>query len=115
MKLFKKGQGLSLNVIIVAAIALILLVLLVLIFTGRINIFKSGIEKAGATELATLKISYGDCHPSSSKESAFRTGITNAKTSTAKDKEIGILKSEISSCKAYSTKSACEGAGCGWK
>ena len=35
----KKAQGISLNVIIIAAIGLVVLVLLVAIFTGRINIF----------------------------------------------------------------------------
>jgi hypothetical protein len=41
----KKGQELSINVIITAVIALIVLVLLVAIFTGRINIFQEGIEE----------------------------------------------------------------------
>ena len=40
----KKGQGLSLNMIIVAAIALIVLVIIVMIFTGRIGIFRQGVE-----------------------------------------------------------------------
>jgi hypothetical protein len=41
---FKKGQGISLNVIIIAAIALIVLVVLVMIFTGRMNIFGRSLE-----------------------------------------------------------------------
>ena len=39
MELKKKSQGISLNVIIIAAIALIVLVILILIFTGRIGLF----------------------------------------------------------------------------
>ena len=39
----KKGQGLSLNMVIVAAIALIVLVIIVAIFTGRISIFGKGV------------------------------------------------------------------------
>ena len=35
----KRGQGLSLNTIIIAAIALIVLVVLVMIFTGRMSVF----------------------------------------------------------------------------
>jgi len=35
----KKAQGLSLNVIIIAALALLVLVILALIFTGRIGTF----------------------------------------------------------------------------
>ncbi len=42
----KKGQGLSLNVIIVAAIALIVLIVLWAIFTGRMGTTVGGIEKA---------------------------------------------------------------------
>ncbi len=45
MKLLKKrAQGISLNVIIVAAIALIVLVVLVAIFTGRMGVFGKGIS-----------------------------------------------------------------------
>ena len=44
--MFKKAQGISLNVIIVAAIGLVVLVLLVAIFTGRINIFGKGVSEA---------------------------------------------------------------------
>ena len=46
MRFPKKGQGISLNVIIIAAIALIVLVVLVMIFTGRMNIFGTGIKSA---------------------------------------------------------------------
>lgn len=41
----KKGQGLSINAIIVAVIALVVLVVLVAIFTGRIGVFSSGVTK----------------------------------------------------------------------
>jgi len=41
----KRGQGLSLNVIIISAIALIVLVVLVMIFTGRMGVFTGGINK----------------------------------------------------------------------
>lgn len=36
----RKGQSMSINVIIVAALALLVLVLLALIFTGKITLFK---------------------------------------------------------------------------
>ena len=41
----KKAQGISMNVIVIAAIALLVLVVLVLIFTGRIGTFSEGIKK----------------------------------------------------------------------
>ncbi len=40
----KKGQGISINTVIIAAIALAVLVVLFLIFTGRLNIFNKGLE-----------------------------------------------------------------------
>jgi len=42
----KKAQGLSVNVIIIAAIALIVLVVLVAIFTGRLGLFSKGLGEA---------------------------------------------------------------------
>lgn len=42
-----KAQGLSINVIIIAAIALIVLVVLVAIFAGRIGLFGEGVAKIG--------------------------------------------------------------------
>ena len=41
----KKGQGLSINAIIVAAIALIVLVVLVAVFTGRFGGFISEVDR----------------------------------------------------------------------
>ncbi len=41
----KKGQGLSLNTIIIAAIVLIVLVVLWAIFTGRMGVFTKGIQE----------------------------------------------------------------------
>lgn len=46
-----KAQGLSLNVIIVAALGLIVLVLLIVIFSGKMGDFSSGTESA--TSIAT--------------------------------------------------------------
>ncbi len=40
----KKGQGLSVNTIIIAIIALIVLVVLIAVFTGRLGIFTSGTD-----------------------------------------------------------------------
>ena len=40
----KKGQGLSMNTIIIAAIVIIVLIVLILIFTGRIQIFSETVN-----------------------------------------------------------------------
>jgi uncharacterized membrane protein YqiK len=111
----KKGQGLSLTTIIIAAIALIVLVVLVMIFTGRIGIFKTGVEEAGEAELIKLRISYGDCHPSTGAEATFSTSIGQAATEEDKEVARSVLKGEIDRCKALIDKDSCEGAGCSWK
>jgi len=43
--IMKKGQGLSLNTIIIAAIVLIVLVVLWAIFTGRMGTFATGVKE----------------------------------------------------------------------
>jgi len=44
MKMNKRAQGLSLNMVIVAAIALIILVIIVAIFTGNLGRFGVGVS-----------------------------------------------------------------------
>jgi len=41
----KKGQGISITVIIIAAIALVVLVVLIVMFVGRIGIFGERVER----------------------------------------------------------------------
>ncbi len=53
----KKAQGLSLNVIIIAAIALIVLVLLIVIFSGKIGQFRTGVSTCSGH----CERSVGDC------------------------------------------------------
>lgn len=40
-----KSQGISMNVIIIAAIALVVLIVLIAIFTGRFGLFSKGLEE----------------------------------------------------------------------
>jgi len=51
----KKAQGISINVIIIAAVALIVLIVLVAIFTGRLGVFSSGVascaDKGGSCQM----------------------------------------------------------------
>ena len=47
----KKGQGLPLNVIIIAAIVLIVLVVLWAIFTGRMGVFTKGLKTTTEEQL----------------------------------------------------------------
>jgi len=111
----KKGQTMSINVIIVAALALIVLVVLVVIFTGRTGSFVSGVEKSGDAQLVELKIGYGQCRPTASAEANFQTGYNSATSTEAKESIVANFKDEISRCKSNSVdKSNCESAGCKW-
>lgn len=111
----KKGQSMSINVIIVAALALIVLVVLVVIFTGRSSSFVSGVEKSGDAQSVELKVSYGQCHPTASAEAMFQTGYGAATSTEAKENTVANFKDEISRCKSNSVdKSNCESAGCKW-
>ncbi|MFH1063799.1 MAG: hypothetical protein V1729_01825 [Candidatus Woesearchaeota archaeon] len=58
----KKAQGMSMNVIIIAAIALLVLVILVVIFIGRMNTTTQGIDKCKGSctdEMNDCKETYG--------------------------------------------------------
>ena len=114
MVLNRKGQGLSLTTIIVAALALIVLVVLVMVFTGRIGSFEKGLSKEGKAELIKMKITYGDCHPSATAEVTFDNEFTQATSEEAKELAKAKYKDDIGSCKGYSDKGVCESAGCKW-
>ncbi len=109
----KKGQGISINVIIVAVIALVVLVVLVAIFTGRIAIFQRGVGDVNE-RLTSLKVQYGDCHPTLTQEIAFKAEFAKADSTAARQAVEDTLMAEINRCKFSSDKSGCEAAGCKW-
>ena len=49
-KVYKKSQGMPVNVIIIAVLALIVLIVLTVIFTGRVKIFSSTLESCSAKQ-----------------------------------------------------------------
>lgn len=61
---FKRGQGLSMNVIIIAAIALLVLVILAVIFIGRMGTTAKNIDKCQGQCI----VSTGDSPDSDCKE-----------------------------------------------
>ena len=121
-KLSRKGQGLSLNVIIVAAIALIVLVVLIMVFTGRIAIFENQVGGEARSELRAMEVFYGDCHPGSLAETNFMVAYTPASDSDdtleaaqnkaqAKDD----FSRLISECKSHTDKDSCQDSDCQWR
>ncbi|MBT4935371.1 hypothetical protein HOL21_04410 [Candidatus Woesearchaeota archaeon] len=109
----KKGQGLSLNVIIVAAIALIVLVVLVVIFTAKSADFERGVSKEGQTEIAKIRISYGDCQPTGLSEQNFLRAYGSAETPEEQQEAITDLETRVADCKA-NDQTSCLIAGCKW-
>jgi hypothetical protein len=118
MILDKKGQGLSLNVIIIAAIALIVLVVLVVIFTGRTADTDQKIEDvAGETklQLTAMKIKYGKCQPGVTAEDTFIASFNLAESNEDEALAKSNLQNEITRCKSLSSaKDSCESGGCVW-
>lgn len=56
----KRGQGLSINVIIIAVVALIVLVVLIAIFTGKLGGFSTGLKEVDDVnkDCADIKAGY---------------------------------------------------------
>jgi len=114
----KKGQGISINVIIVAVIALVVLVVLLAIFMGKITIFDIGVSKAASTLLATKQITYGiGCGPAKSEETAFTKAWDAAnKEDNEEAKAFAEVSFEekIDQCTAVDSKETCTGT-CQWR
>lgn len=118
----KKGQGLSLTVIIVAVLAIIVLVILTVVFVGRMAVFGEDVSSEGSGDLAKLKIFYGNCHPSISSETAFLNSYETASAmgdptarQAAEDVAYETLDDEISRCKSIGVdETNCESTGCNW-
>lgn len=116
MKIFKRGQGLPVNVIIVAALALIVLVVLVVIFVEQSGKFKEGVSKETQTELFKMRIFYGKCRPGTSFEDTFMSEYDGAASQEEKDAARSDFRDEIDRCKEFSdSKDSCESeSGCVW-
>ncbi len=112
----KKGQGLPINVIIVAALALIVLVVLVVIFTQQTGQFGKKVGEETKTELFKMRIFYGQCRPGESFENRFMSEFDAAASDEAKDTSRSSFRDEIDRCKEFSdSKESCEsGSGCVW-
>jgi hypothetical protein len=113
----KKGQGLSLNVIIVAALALIVLVVLAAIFVGRIGMFDRGISEEGQSDLLKARVGYGTCHPSDGVENTFLSTMETAvNDQAAQSAAYDNLIQKVRECKAEGAdQTTCESvSGCFW-
>lgn len=116
MIFFRKGQGLPINVIIVAALALIVLVVLVVIFTQQTGQFGQKVGEETKTELFKMRIFYGQCRPGTSFENAFMSQYDSAASEEERDIASSSFRDEIDRCKELGeSKDTCEsGSGCVW-
>ncbi len=111
----KKGQGLSLNAIIVAALALVVLVVMIAIFSGQMIPWGEKVNQEGKAEIIKMKISYGECHPTATEEAGFSAEFDRATSVEEKEAAGASFKEKISSCKGFSvSKDECESSGCTW-
>jgi hypothetical protein len=104
----KKGQGLSLNVIIVAALALIVLVVVAAIFIQQTGIFSDKLNKVGGADLATLQAEYSICHPSPVEEGRFVTALGRAETPEDGQVARDNFRSVIRLCSNLDSLGVCE-------
>jgi len=117
----KKGQGLSLDVIIIAALALIVLVVLIVIFTGKAGQFKEKVGEEAKSELISMQAQYARCRPTAGKETSFLAEFTQAGTldneqdvRTAKEVAKQTFSGEISRCGNLNDETSCTSAECRW-
>ena len=117
MMLSKKGQGLPINVIIVAALALIVLVVLVVIFTQQTGQFSQKVSEGTKTELFKMRIFYGKCRPGESFENAFMGQYDSVATDEERDSVRSSFRDEIDRCDEFGeSKESCEAeSGCIWQ
>ena len=121
MMFHKKGQGLSINAIIVALLALIVLVVLVVMFVTRTTDVDIKSQKAADIVLLPLKITYGSCRPTELDESSFKKEYAAGDAvAAAGDESVHIeaktkFEQRIDVCKNIVDKSACEAGACKWK
>ena len=113
----RKGQGLPINVIIVAALALIVLVVLVVIFTQQTGQFSQKVSEGTKTELFAMRIFYGQCRPGESFENAFMGQYDGAASDEERDSARSSFRDEIDRCNEFSdSKESCgSGSGCVWQ
>lgn len=121
----KKAQGISLNVIIIAAIALIVLVVLVAIFTGRLGKLPSQLEEVSDAEVFRVQaMSTSRCVPSKQGIANIKAGLVGESELVANQKYNEEVQALISNCAAFvlsgraeeDNRNSCNaGTGCVWR
>lgn len=116
MNFHKKGQGLSMNAIIIALLAMIVLVVLVVLFVTRTTEVDQKTQEVANAELIVMRVLYGTCRPTFSEENSFTSELVAAGSdknaqAAARDK----FDQRIRTCKVITDKTVCESGACAWK
>jgi hypothetical protein len=85
----KRGQGLSINVIISAVIALIVLVVLIAILTGKLGAFGKGAEEAATCDRACSTLGSKAIPPFQNAEKSSCTGNNKFLGDSFNDASVG--------------------------
>jgi len=111
----RKAQGMSLNVIIIAALALIVLVVLTAIFIGRLGSFEDTVPKEASARYQALSVMFGKCHPGLSAEQQFYT-MWDEGTDQQQLEALEYIEDQIDTCKeGRDSEANCESfSGCSW-
>ena len=111
-----KGQGLSINTIILAALAVVVLVVLIAIFTGRLGMFSSVLSSTNAEK--TKDSALNSCIPMDKYYQNIEIAQIeyNKDESTREnlDKEIQLKNDELANCKGNNIVNACASSKCQW-
>jgi cell division protein FtsN len=112
----KRGQGLSLNVIIIAALALIVLVVMIAIFLNQATDFEENVSQETRLELIKLRTSeYERCRPSESAEESFALAYGRAESPEDKQSAKDAFRNDhIKVCSLSEDEATCGSANCRW-
>jgi len=113
MKLQKRGQGISINIIIIAAIALLVLVVLVAIFSGRMGLFGRELDLTtrGTCVAQGGQVVARDVCPDNCRTVYGSFNDVGAGSICCKPAEVCI---GASTCSGYLSEATCRTAGCSW-
>ena len=92
----KKAQGISINVIIIAAIALAVLVVLFFIFTGRFKIFSEGVKESSlGCDKGCKTVGYTSGHGSAGCSSVDETQLPGRYDDTSQNQVCCCVASRV--------------------
>jgi hypothetical protein len=110
----RKGQGLSLNVIILAVLAIVILVLLVVLVVNYLGKTQVTIGDMPPSLALMQAKDYKDCHPNSVAEKAYADQYNSAPSDEGKQQADNDFLGKIAECGKYTVQEDCPASSCAW-